>query len=82
MRVFKGKLQDSDIYAGAISRPGHRLVNAVAAENPDFDVSQAFCKGMALEELLIYSGQVTQKVEFDASKIDIERLRQLLDFID
>ena len=36
VRGFKDKLQDLDTYAGATSRPGKRLANAVAVENPEF----------------------------------------------
>lgn len=48
-RGFKAKFQDSDTYAGTISRSGQRLANATAAEHQDFilvgfDVSQAFAK--------------------------------------
>ena len=87
VRGFKDKFQDLDIYAGSIPRSGQRLVNAVAAENPEFilfsfDVSQAFAKGMTFEELSALSGQDIRKVEFDVPKADIECLRQMLDFKD
>ena len=35
-RGFTVKLQDLDILAGATSRAGQRLVNAMAAANPEF----------------------------------------------
>ena len=63
----------------AISRSGQRLVNAVAAGNPEFilfsfDVSKALSKARAT------SGRDIRAVEFDAPKVDIECLRQLSDF--
>lgn len=36
VRGFKDEFQDLDAYAGTTGRSGQRLVNAVAAENPDF----------------------------------------------
>ena len=87
VRGFKDKFQDLDTYAGTTSRSGQRLVNAVAAENPEFilfsfDVSQAFAKGLTFEELSALSGQDIRKVEFDVPKADIDCLRQLPDFKD
>ena len=87
VRRFKDKFQDPDAYAGAISRRGQRLVNAVATENPEFilfsfDVSQAFATGKAFEELSALSGQDIRKVELDAPKAGNKCLRFLLDFKD
>lgn len=86
-RGFKDKFQDLDTYAGATSRSGQRLANAVAAENVEFilfsfDVSQAFAKGMAFEEFSAFSGQDIGNEEFDVPKADVVCLRELLDFKD
>ena len=82
VRGFKGKFQDPDVYPGATSRSGQRLVNAVAAGNPkffliSFDVSQAIAKGMTFEELSALPGQGVRKVGFYVPKTDIECQRQL-----
>ena len=55
VRGFKDELQDSDTYAGTISRSGQRFANAVAVENRElilfsFEVSQAFAKGRTFKE--------------------------------
>ena len=87
VRGFKGKFQDLDTYAGATSRSGQRLTNAVAVGNKDFllfnsDVSQAFAKGLAFEDFSAVTGQQIRKVEFDVPKVDLECPRQLYDFND
>ena len=87
VRGFKDRFQVFDIYAGATSRSGQRLVNAVAVGSPgfilsSFDVSQAFAKGMTFEELSALSGHDIRKVEFEVPKADIECFRQLPDFKD
>lgn len=51
IRWFNYKYLDLDTYVGAISRPGQRLANAVAAGNPEFiififDVSLASANGL------------------------------------
>ena len=55
---------------------GQRLVNAVAAEHPEFilfsfDVSQAVAKGKTFEEVCALSGQDVRKVEFDVPKANL-----------
>lgn len=87
VRGFKDMFQDFDTYVGTTSRSGQRLVNAVAAEYKElllvsFDVSQAFAKGLIFEELSAFTGQDIRKVEFDVPKVDIDSLRELLDFKD
>lgn len=37
MRGFKGKAEDLQFFAGTATRNGQRVVNAVAAQRPDWD---------------------------------------------
>ena len=46
VRGYKDQFQDLDTSAGATSRSGQRLANAIAADNFSFDVSRAFVKGL------------------------------------
>ena len=79
-RGCKGKFQDFDIYAGAISRSGQRLVNALAADNEDFilfsfDVGQASAKGFISHEFPKLTGIESRTVEFDVPHLDLECLK-------
>ena len=87
VRGSKDKFQDFDTYAGATSRSGQRLVNAVVAENQDvvllgFNVSQAFAKGMTFAEFSALTGTELREVQFDVPKADLVCLRQIRGFED
>ena len=81
-RGFKDKMQELETYAGTTSRHGQRIVNAIAAENPDwvlffFDVPQAFAKGMTFAELSALTWTV-REVEFDIPVKDVHLLRKMI----
>lgn len=76
---FNDTFKDLDTYAGTTSRSGQRLVNAAAAENPEFilssfDVSQAFAKGVAFRRLSALTGTEVRKIEFDVPRAGLECL--------
>ena len=85
VRGFKDKCQDFDTYAGATSRAGQRIVNAVAAESEhfilfSFDVSQAFAKGLAFDTMSKLTGTECRAVQFDVPKADLDCLKQICVF--
>ena len=75
-------MQELETYVGTTSRHGQRIVNAIAAENPEwvlfsFDVSQAFAKGMTFAELSALTGLEMREVQFDIPAKDIEILQMI-----
>ena len=87
MRGFKDRCETMETFAGTASRAGQRLVNSMAAQEPDwvlfsFDISQAFAKGMDFAEMARHTGTPLRAVEFDLHSLDIPVLRKLKGFED
>lgn len=85
VRGFRDNFQDFDIYAGATSRSGQRIVNAVVAELEgfsfiSFDVSQTFAKGLIFVEFSRLTGIGCRAVQFDVPRLDLECFEQIKGF--
>ena len=78
-------MQELETYAGTTSRTGRRIVNTAGAVHLDliffsYDVSQAFAKGMAFEELSALIATELREDQFDIPVADIAIWKRMAGF--